>query len=123
MVSIVTSENFTLVAAKYYDDIAATDQEFQDDLRRFSLIKRLFNSYLRTGELKERLIFNHIIVIYNMFGSVAPALLFHELREYLPQLAPFLIALNRLPERVNTVFTSTITLDSDVVLWLRKNKI
>jgi hypothetical protein len=118
---VVTSDNFGLVAAKFYEDISATDQEFQDDLRRFSLIKRLFNSYLRTGELKERLILNHLIVIFNVFDRAAVPLLFHELRDYLTLLVPFLVALNRLPEQVNGIYTTTIVLDPKVVECLRQN--
>jgi hypothetical protein len=118
---VVTSENFGLVAAKFYDDIAATDQEFQEDLRRFSLIKRLFNVYGRTGQLKERLILNHLIVIFNVFGKAAVPLLFHELRDYLTLLVPFLVAVDRLPTKVGELHTSSITLDQKVVECLRKN--
>ncbi len=116
----VTAENFSLIAAKYYDDIGATDQEFQEDLRRFFLIKRLLNQYRKTGELKERLILNHIIVILNVFGDIAVELLFHELRDYLPQISVFLILLNRLPSVVGSTVTSTITLDASVIECLRQ---
>lgn len=118
---IVTSDNFNLVAAKYYDDIGASDQDFQEDLRRFSLIKRLFNSYLKTGELKDRLIMNHLVVLFNVFDKAAVYLLFHELGDYLPQLVPFLLVVNRLPEKVGDLYTSTISLDLGVVSCLRKN--
>lgn len=116
----VTAENFSLLAAKFYDDIAATDEEFQEDLRRFLLIKRLLNQYRKSGELKERLILNHIIVILNVFGDIAVELLFHELRDYLPQLVVFLVLLNRLPRVVGDTVTSTITLDGDVIKCLRQ---
>lgn len=118
--SRVTAENFSLLAAKFYDDIAATDEEFQEDLRRFLLIKRLLNQYRKSGELKERLILNHIIVILNVFGDIAVELLFHELRDYLPQLVVFLVLLNRLPRVVGDTVTSTITLDGDVIKCLRQ---
>lgn len=118
---VVTGENFGLVAAKYYDDIGATDQEFQEDLRRFSLIKRLFNVYIRTAELKERLILNHLIVVFNVFDKAAVPLLFYELRDYKSILVPFLVALDRLPAKVGDLHTSTIPLDSKVVECLRNN--
>lgn len=118
---VVTSENFGLVAAKYYDDISATDQEFQEDLRRFSLIKRLLNVYIRTGQLKERLILNHLIIIFNVFDEAALPLLFHELRDYLTLLVPFLVSINRLPPMVGEIHTSSIPLDQKVVECLRKN--
>ncbi len=118
---VVTNDNFGLVAAKYYEDISATDQEFQEDVRRFSLIKRLFNVYLRTGELKERLILNHLIVIFNVFDIAAVPLLFYELRDYLSLLVPFLVSLDRLPTKVVDLHTSTVPLDQKVVECLRKN--
>lgn len=118
---VVTSDNFGLIAARYYDDISATDLEFQEDLRRFSMIKRLLNVYNRTGQLKERLILNHLIVIFNVFGPAAAPLLFYELREYLTILVPFLVAINRLPPKVGELHTSSIPLDPKVVECLRKN--
>lgn len=116
----VSSDNFTLMASKFYDDIAATDQEFQDDLRRFFSVKRLLSQYSKTGELKERLILNHITIILNVFGDIAVELLFHELKDYLPQLAVFLILLNRLPNKVGEIYTSTIVLDEKVISCLRQ---
>jgi hypothetical protein len=120
MQTIVTAENFLLISAQHYDDLGATDQEFKEDLRRFLLIKRLFNQYRKTGELKERLILNHIIIILNVFGDKAVELLFFELREYLSQLTVFLILLNRLPLKVGDVVVSNITLDQRVVSCLRE---
>ena len=61
--------SFVLYAAKHYINPGCLDtDEFFNDLKRFKYLKRLFNKYHETGELKERLILNHIIVIYNVFG-------------------------------------------------------
>ncbi len=117
--TLVTHENFQLVAAKHYDDIAATDLDFQEDMRRFLLIKRLLNSYRKTGDLKYRLILNHIIIIMNVFGDAGPSLIFHELYDYLPEIAPFLILIKRLPDVVNNIDTTSITLDKKVIACLR----
>ena len=70
--------NFLLYAASNYDNPQCYDtDEFYDDLKRFKYLKRLFNRYKETGELKERLILNHLIVIYNVFGPMpATRLLF-----------------------------------------------
>ena len=38
-----------------------------DDMKRFKYVKRLLRKYKETGELKERLILNHLIVIFNVF--------------------------------------------------------
>ncbi len=122
---ILSEENFLLYAAKYYDNpqCQSTD-EFYDDLKRFKYIKRLFNKYLETGELKERLILNHILVLTNVFSpEVAVKLLFIRLDEYLHLLKPFLVLLNILPERIeinNDVrHTVDILMDEVIVERLR----
>jgi len=63
---IIDDNNFLLYAAKHYDNPNCTDVlEFQEDLNRIKYIKRLFKKYSETGELKERLIINHLTVVYN----------------------------------------------------------
>jgi hypothetical protein len=116
---VVTAENFCLVAARHYEDIGASDQEFEEDLRRFALVKRLFNMYLKSGDIKDRLIINHLIVIFNVFDQAAVPLLFHELTGFESQLVPFLVVLNRLPEKIGDVYTSSFALDNKVVECLR----
>lgn len=68
----LTEENFTLYAIKHYDNPACKGiAEFNDDLKRFRYLKRLFNKYTAGKDLKERLILNHLVVIYNLFGAEA----------------------------------------------------
>lgn len=64
-------EDLVKFAAKhYYSPKGKFDpEEFYNDLKRFKYIKRLVNRYLETGNLSERLILNHIIVIFNGFGT------------------------------------------------------
>lgn len=64
-------EDLVKFAAKhYYSPKGKIDpEEFYNDLKRFKYIKRLINRYLETGNLPERLILNHAIVIFNVFGS------------------------------------------------------
>lgn len=64
-------EDLVKFAAKhYYSPKGKIDpEEFYDDLKRFKYIKRLVNRYLETGNLSERLILNHTIVIFNVFGN------------------------------------------------------
>lgn len=66
-------EDLVKFAAKhYYSPKGKIDpEEFYDDLKRFKYIKRLVNRYIETGILSERLILNHIIVIFNVFGNYA----------------------------------------------------
>lgn len=121
--------NFLLYAAKHYDNPSCFDTlEFYEDLNRFKYLKRLFSRYEENGELKERLILNHIIVIYNLFGVEASTrMLFFKLKDFHPLLKPFLVFLNYCPERVyniglegKTINTSDIPLDPVVVSALRK---
>ncbi len=121
--------NFLLYAAKHYDNPSCFDTlEFYEDLNRFKYLKRLFSRYEETGELKERLILNHIIVIYNLFGVEASTrMLFFKLKDFHSLLTPFLIFLNFLPERVfnigiegKTINTSDIIHDPVIIKALRK---
>ncbi len=121
----LTEETFLLYAAKHYDNPQLqSEEEFYDDLKKFKYIKRLFNKYAETGELKERLILNHIVVLANVFGPEAAVnLLFLRLPEYLHYLKPFLLMLSILKERVEVngilYYTADINIDSTIVNRLR----
>jgi len=96
----LTEENFTLFAIKHYDNPACKGiAEFNDDLKRFRYLKRLFNKYIAGKDLKERLILNHLVVIYNLFGAeAATKMLFFKVdREFWSQLKTFLVFLNYMP--------------------------
>lgn len=121
--------NFLLYAAKYYDNPSCFDTlEFYEDLNRFKYIKRLFSRYEETGELKERLILNHIIILYNLFGVPATTrMLFLKLKGYYHLLKPFLVFLEYCPDKIEkigvegaNVHTSDIIMDESVVYALRK---
>ena len=85
----IDESNFILFAAKFYDNPQCMDEsEFFDDLKRFKYLKRLFNKYKEGGELKERLVLNHLIVLYNLFEEGATRMLFFKLRNYLDILKP-----------------------------------
>ena len=128
MIDKLDMSNFLLYAAKHYDNPQCFDTiEFYEDLKRFKYIKRLLNRYVEDGDLKERLILNHIVVLFNLFG-VYPSIrmLFLKCEGMESLLIPFLIALNNLPERVEnigienkTMITSDINLDQNVVNILR----
>lgn len=96
----LTEENFALYAIKYYDNPTCRGMsEFHDDLKRFRYLKRLFRKYKAGKGLKERLIVNHIIVIYNLFGlDAATRMLFYKIeRKFWSQLKTFLVFLNCMP--------------------------
>jgi hypothetical protein len=97
--------NALLYAAKYYDNPQCFDTiEFYDDLKRFQYLKRLFNRYKETGDFKERLIINHITILYNVFGPVhCTRLLFLKLNDHLDVLKPILDFLSYMPESVHNI--------------------
>ena len=53
---------------QYYTPQGIDFDEFYTDLKRFQYVKRLLNRYCDYGKLGERLILNHLIVIFNVFG-------------------------------------------------------
>ena len=73
--------------------------EFHNDLKRFRYLKRLFRKYKAGKGLKERLVLNHIIILYNLFGVEATTkMLFFKIeRKYWSQLKSFLYFLNYIP--------------------------
>ena len=117
-----------MFATKYYDDPQCTSvEEFNDDLNKIKYVKRLFNRFLETGELRVNLILNHLIVIYNVFENEAATrmLFFRVETKFYSILKPFLIFLNRLPETVRGVNgedidTKIIPLNPSTVKELRK---
>lgn len=97
-------------------------KEFQDDLKRFKYIKRLLKQYEKTGEIGERLILNHIILLHNVFADATVPLLFFKFEErYWPQLKTFLVFLDYLPDNciIGGKDESTIPLDPKLVTKLR----
>lgn len=122
----LTDSNFVLYAAKCYDNPHCNGtEEFLDDLKRFRYVKRLMNQYAEGGELKSRLILNHLIVVYNVFENAgATDMLFYRLRGLERYLKPFLVLMGRMPARVRVggreVADSDIDMDAGIVEDLRK---
>jgi hypothetical protein len=103
---------------KHYDNPSCRGlDEFKDDLKKFSYIKRLLKKYKVGDDIKERLLINHIIVIYNLFGTeAATRLLFFKIdKNYWNKLKSFLVFLNRMPPD-----NMAIMIDKNVLDSLRK---
>ena len=97
----LTPENINMFAIKHYDNPHCVDeQEFLDDMKRFKYLKRLFRKYDTSGELKVRLIVNHIIILSNVFGvDATTTLLFFKIEvEHWSLLKTFLVYLHFMPE-------------------------
>jgi hypothetical protein len=120
----LSEENFLLFAMHHYNNVQCHSlEEFDSDLKRFLYLKKLFSRYKSSGELKERLILNHIIVLYNLFNESATTMLFYKIdKEHWNILITFLIFLNRMPENVPeySITTSDYALDEAVIESLRK---
>jgi hypothetical protein len=94
-----------LYAMKCYDKPNAIVSEFEEDLKRIKYVKRLIKRYKATGELKERLILNHIIILSNVFGIEATVrMLFYKIdsSDY-SILKTFLLFLNYMPRHINGI--------------------
>lgn len=105
MIDNLNDDNFMIYAMKAYDKPNAIVSEFEEDLKRVKYIKRLIKKYKATGDLKERLIINHIIVLSNVFG-VEPTvkILFFKLSpsDY-STLKTFLLFLNYMPQVIKGI--------------------
>jgi hypothetical protein len=94
----LTESTFLLYAMKNYDNPQCTDMsEFEEDMKRFQYLRKLFTRYRHDNDLKERLILNHMIVIYNVFGVDGTNMLFLKLHEFHSYLKPFVEYLNYMP--------------------------
>jgi hypothetical protein len=115
----ITEENLFLFAAKNYHNPKCIDaDEFYEDLQRFKYVKRLVNRYHDTDVLSERLILNHLITIFNVFGIEASCKILEcKLNnKHWPVIKPFLIFLRYI---TNNQYTD-IPMDPSVVEALRK---
>lgn len=116
--------NFLIIAMKSYDNPHCSSvAEFEEDLKRFSYLKKLFGRYKSAGELKERLIINHIIILYNVFGVVTTDMLFFKIdQQFWDILATFLLYLQRMPEEIPEfkIKLSQLTLDQKIIEVLRQ---
>ena len=114
----ITEDYWLLYAQKHYDNPTfETEKEFWDDIKRFKYIKRLFRKYELTGEVKIRLVINHIVVLQNVFGVDAciTLLLYKNEARYWPLLKSVFSYLNYLyPKELDT-----LTEDEYIKLELR----
>jgi hypothetical protein len=103
--TVLRDDNFLLVcAALYQNPQCCSEQEFYDDLSRIKYVKKLITRYVETGELKERLILNHIVVLGNVFGAAQLArLLFFKMEPQFEYVKPFLEFLSLMPKHIDNV--------------------
>ena len=127
----LNDDTFLMFAMREYNNMQCTDiEEFYDDLKKIKYIKRLFNSYRNNGQLKERLILNHLIIFYNVFTLQAGTrILFYKIeKDFWPMLKTFLVYLDRMPDKIDSIrgeiiLTSDIQLDDGIITRLRTIKV
>lgn len=120
----LTESNYLLFAIKIYDNPGcSSEKEFIDDFRKIKSVEKHFKKYKKSGKIKERLVLNHIITIFNIFGPNIVRILFLKIdKKYWDILKSFLIYLNYLPDvitGINSLNIDTTKICSDV----RINKI
>lgn len=123
----LNESNILLYAAKCYDKPNCLDSEFDEDYKRIRYIKRLLQRYRVTGNIKERLLLNHLVVAQNVFGVEATTrMLFLRIdkRDW-SALKTFLIYTSAIPNivkgiRGEDIISSDIGIDFRIVDILRK---
>ena len=126
----LTDSTYELYCMKHYDGgYLASLEDFYTDLNRVKYIKKLVTRYTEKGNLKERLILNHIIVLNNMFGPSATArILYFKVGDDFHIIKPFLVMLNTLPQYYRCigtdleqiVDTDLISMDTNIIEALRQ---
>ena len=121
----INDESFLIYAAKNYDRPHILQSEFEDDLKRIKYVKRLLRKYRQTGEFKERLVLNHIIILGNVFGVEATTnmLFFKVDPEDYPLLKTLLIYLNYMPSRLTVSFDKYYVRQEEIPVDLEIAKI
>lgn len=121
----LNEDNFLVYAIKHYHNPGSMGMtDLEEDLKRIKYVKRLLNRYKKSGEASERLILNHLVVLYNVFDYAATDMLFYKLEEeYWPELKTYLVYLHRMPlETVVTkgIVETEIPLNQELIELLRK---
>src|SRR3984957_19645437 len=123
----LNDKNFIIYAANnYHNPACATDEEFYEDLKRIKYIKKLCTRYQETGELKERLILNHVIVLSNVFKpDVLNRILWLKMASQFKYVKPFLVFLGICLPKIYRVKTDEminmegIAMDNGIINALR----
>lgn len=95
----LNKDNFLLFAIKYYENpTSSTQEEFEEDLKRFKYVKRWLKKYHDTGTINSHLLLNHIIVIFNCWDDAALPMFFYKIdASYWGYLKSFFVFLGRVP--------------------------
>lgn len=101
----LNDDTVILYAIRSYESPLCVKSEFEEDFKRFKYLQRLLQRYRKSKILKDRLILNHLVVIFNTFrADAAIRLLFYYNKpsDYCT-LKTFLLYLSRMPEKIEGV--------------------
>jgi len=124
----LTDSNYLIYAMRGYENPHCVDVlEFDEDLKKIKYLKKLFSLYRKDGELKERLILNHLITFFNVFEfEHAIRILFLRVEEdHYSLLKSFLVYLNKMPDKIygingKTIYREEIVIEENILQTLRK---
>jgi hypothetical protein len=126
----LNEKNVLLYAMQNYDSPDVEEEgvnAFDQDWKHIKYIRRLLNRYKKDGELKERLLLNHIIVLNNVFGTEAAVrILFAKIPTFQwTELKTFLVYLGYMPPVVRDVhginiIESNLAINQDIANRLRE---
>lgn len=123
----LNNDNIMMYAMKAYDKPDCIMSEFKDDMKRFNYLKRLFRRYRKVDELREQLVLNHLVVLYNVFGpEVTSRMLFFKMsKDDYSALKTYLLFLSIMPDRIRgikgqDIISSDIPIDPRVAEVLRQ---
>ena len=107
----LNKDNFLLFAiSNYTNPNTSTQEEFEEDLRRFKYVKRWLKKYHESGTINSHLLLNHIIVIFNCWNDAALPMLFYKIeQEHWGYLKSFLIFLDRFPVTIGFCYTCSVS--------------
>jgi len=114
-------DNFIVECIRHYNSYDT--ESFFIEYKRLKSVKKLLCKYERSGILNERLLLNHIIILYNLFDEFATYMLFKYIDvAHWKYLSTIIIYLNRVPNKMpfgNKNF-SDIGIDNTIVNKLRE---
>jgi len=123
----LTKENILLYLIKAYNSPNLIMSEFEQDMKRFDYLKKLFSRYRTKNELRIQLILNHIVVLYNVLGPevVIRSLFYKVTTDDYSTIKTFLLFLNLMPNTIRgingiNINSSDIPVDINIAIQLRE---
>lgn len=100
---IKNDNEFLLHGMRHYDNPSMTSiEEFKEDIKKFVYVLSLINRYKNEKTLSERLLLNHIIIIFNVFGNGAIDMFYYRIpKDLWPIIETYMFFIKRI-DKVKT---------------------